>query len=384
VTRAALALALAACTTPTPQIKLKLSRASDQMCPADCAQIPLPCDAMMSIRVIDRDDPTVHHLDQCVSVAPNTKNDVCSLNRINLDSVAIPVRDLAVQIAVFPRAALAVDESGAPVCPNVEYNMSNGLPITQAGAPVLGGQTYYHPGDSIVEVTLGCTDLSAMTAGESCKSPPTSLTATVDDFDTRVPVRAGPQGADRLYVSVGEPRLLDGGYVLNPRDTTALRLDDDPTPQWTASGEPGFNQHACVEVLDDKPSAIASLHCTPVSDPEPLKGFWIKNERLHAILASLGLEGFPAEGLTVGMVVDATANGVPNYTVKAGGANVVYVTDSGVAGGSVTSNTGIFVSRDAPFGTMFNAIGQKPTVPAVGGLVVGKVTVVIVPFAAPQ
>jgi hypothetical protein len=63
---------------------------------------------------------------------------------------------------------------------------------------------------------------------------------------------------------------------------------------------------------------------------------------------------------------------------------VVYVSDDGLVGGSATSKTGIFVSRDAPFGTMFSATGMKPTVPAVGGLVAGKVTIVIVPFAPAQ
>jgi hypothetical protein len=83
------------------------------------------------------------------------------------------------------------------------------------------------------------------------------------------------------------------------------------------------------------------------------------------------------------MVVDATAGGVPNYTIQPSGAgSVVYVAKSGVVGGSATSETGIFASRDAPFGTLFTATGAKRTVPAVGGLVAGKVTLVIVPFAS--
>ena len=388
--RVALALAVAACGTPTPQIKLKLFTGKGQTCKPACADVPLPCNAVMSVRIVDRGNPSIRHLDQCVTVSPDNNNDVCSLNHIVLDQVAIPVQELAVQIAVFPGDQLALDADHNPVCPDVEFNHSNGLPVEQAGAPALGGETDYHPGDSVVDVSLGCTDLSATRAGKSCKNPPAdALTATVIDFNTRVPVKAGAQGdAERLFVSVGEPHLLDGGYVLNPSDAIALKLDDEDTasPRWTAAAEPGFIDNACVEVLEVVPQATASLHCAPVGDPpSDLRGIWIKRDRLRSIVGSLGLSEFPDEGLTVGMVVDGTANGVPNYTVVPSGAgSVVYVSDDGLVGGSATSKTGIFVSRDAPFGTMFSATGVKPTVSAVGGLVAGKVTIVIVPFAPPQ
>ena len=389
--RAALALAVAACGTPTPQIKLHLARTLSQQCMANCADIPLPCNAVMSIRIVDHDDPSIRYLEQCAPVTPDNNYDVCSLNHIVLEQDAIPVHELAVQIAVFPGEALGFTGEGDPVCPDVNFNHANGLPVEEVGAPALGGETFYHPGDSEVDVTLGCTDLSAMRAGKTCKNPTAdALSATVVDFDTRAPVRAGQQGdAERLVVLVGEPHLFDGGYVLNASDTISLKLDaeDTSSPVWTAAAEPAFVDNACVEVLEVGPQgSTASLHCAPVGDPPPeLRGIWIKRDRLRSIVGSLGLSEFPDEGLTVGMVVDGTANGVANYTVKPSGAgSVVYVSDDGLVGGSATSKTGIFVSRDAPFGTMFSATGMKPTVPAVGGLVAGKVTIVIVPFAPAQ
>ena len=45
-----------------------------------------------------------------------------------------------------------------------------------------------------------------------------------------------------------------------------------------------------------------------------------------------------------------------------------------------TSRTGIFISRDAPFGTRFS-VDPNRAVSAVGGLVKGKVTIAILPFA---
>ena len=43
-----------------------------------------------------------------------------------------------------------------------------------------------------------------------------------------------------------------------------------------------------------------------------------------------------------------------------------------------TSKNGIFISRDAPFGTIFSARGPAQMAPAVGGLVAGKVTFVLI------
>jgi hypothetical protein len=376
-----------ACGTPTPQIKLALADppTQEQTCPTDCAKIPLPCNAVMSIRIVDTDDPGSRHIDQCKPVPPDVKNDLCSLNMIDLDAVPLPVRDLDVQIAVFPGSAVTTDPvTGTLVCPDVKFTAASGYPVEQALAPALGGHAYYHPGDSIVKVTLGCTDLSGA-AGEGCKSPAVgSLSATVDDFDTRVPVTVGSQGvADHLFVSIGEPHGFDGGYVLNPRDAIALHLEDSAIPRWTAATAQKFTKYACVEVLEDTPQTIAALRCTRAVDPLPeLAGMRISRDRLQNILKSLQISEFPPEGLTIGMVVDGTANGAADYTVRPSVGSVIYLSQTGAIGGSATSSSGIFVSRDAPFGTMFSASGPSATVPAVGGLVAGKVTLVIVPFAS--
>jgi hypothetical protein len=395
VTRAALslALALAACNTPTPQLTLALAGAGPSSCPDDCAKLPLPCDAVVSIRILDPHDPNdtehpeVIHLTQCERVRMNMKNDVCALNQTNLADVPLPVHDLEIQVAVFPGSAVPTDPAtGALMCPEVSYSQASGFPVTQAPAPALGGQAFYHPGDSQVKVTLGCSDLSAMQAGDSCSAPGrAAVAATVDDFDTRVPVAAGATGvARRLFVSVGEPQLFDGGYVLDPTDVTPLRLDDDDIPRWTSPEAPALSSYGCVEVLEDAPGAVGTLRCLLASDlPDELVGMWLSRERLQGILSALGATAFPDEGITIGMVVDATAGGAPNYTIQpSGGGSVVYVAKDGIVGGSATSETGIFASRDAPFGTMFTASGAKRTVPAVGGLVAGKVTLVIVPFAS--
>lgn len=395
LTAVLVALATTACGTPVPRINLDMSNGSEQSCGGSCSDVDLPCDAVMSIRIVDPDDPynpDKRYLDQCVRVLPDKAYDACSLHTVNLDQTALPVQDLEVQIAVFAGAALAVDpENGDPVCPDVMYSAANGFPVQYGAVPALGGRAYYHPGDEIVRVVLGCTDQSAMNAGVACNNPKNSvLTATVTDFETRVPVLGGPGGvADLLTVSIGEPHSFDGGFVLNPTDAIPLRLDgEEEFPKWSAANAQTFTKYACVQVREDVPQSVATLRCLRAGDPlPPLEGIRLQKSRLQTILGTLGVSPseFPSEGLTIGIVVDAQFNGVENYVVAAMpatagavGGTVTYLSGGPGAPIDMTSKNGIFVSRDAPFGTIFSARGQTQMTPAVGGLVAGKVTFVVI------
>jgi hypothetical protein len=63
---------------------------------------------------------------------------------------------------------------------------------------------------------------------------------------------------------------------------------------------------------------------------------------------------------------------------------VKYLTGQGMLSTTGTSNNGIFVSRDAPFGTMFaTSRPGRPTVTGVGGMVAGKITVVVLQLDNP-
>jgi hypothetical protein len=197
-------------------------------------------------------------------------------------------------------------------------------------------------------------------------------------------VTGGAQGiASNLWVSVGEPHVLEGSYVLSPLDAAALRLEGGQPPKWSATVPSTFNRYACVEVLEDAPQTTASLRCIQASAPvSELKGMRIAKDTLDGILKSLALPRVPEQGITIGMVVDALSRGVSDYVVTpTDGTGVKYLSSGGVLGGSATSANGIFVSQGAPFGTRFTAAGPNATVPAVGGLVEGKVTIVIVPLA---
>lgn len=385
-----------ACSTPTPQIVLDLAGPPTQACLSDlvksCADIPLPCDAVMSIRIVepgtDPDDPKGRYLDQCVPVLPDKGTTICSLNSVSLNPTLIPVRDLAVQIAVFPGSAAHVDlKTGELVCPPVAYSESTGFPIELPSAPALGRQVFYHPGDATVDVKLGCTDAWAMQAGETCHNPAAgAATATVLGFDSQVPVPVGPDGnADDLFVWSGEPHIFDGSYVLHPADVVAMHLDDNGTPHWTGERAQSFKHYACVEVLEDVTQTAATLHCASADDAVgELTGYWIRRETLQPILktaaAVLGDSVLPDAGLTIGLVVDATALGVEGVEVRTSGpAHITYLSKTGI-GNDATFATGVFVSEDAPFGTTFFAPGARPEI---GGLVAGKATIVVLTMGTP-
>ncbi len=385
---AACAAWVCACSTPTPQIVLGL--APPPVCPsAACDSLSLPCGAVMSIRIVEPSDVSKRYLDQCVVVPRNKGYNVCALNMIDLASTPLPVRDLAVQIAVFPGSAVPTNpDNGALMCPDVAYSV-NGFPITQAQAPTYGRQAFYHPGDSIVDVTLGCTDLSAAQAGESCSNPAAgAATATVLGFDTQVPVPVGPDGvAGDLFVWSGEPHSFDGSYALHPTDLVAMQLDDNGTSHWTAKAAQTFDRYACVEVLEDVAQTVATLHCAPAAEASAeLTGYWLPKRLLQPILNAaasvLGGSGLPDAGLTIGLVVDASsALGVQDVAVQINGpGHITYLSGDGTISRDATFANGVFVSDDARFGTTFFAPGARP---AIGGLVAGKATIVVLTTGSP-
>ena len=104
------------------------------------------------------------------------------------------------------------------------------------------------------------------------------------------------------------------------------------------------------------------------------------------VLDALSLSQFPLDGMTVGVVIDG-GTPVGGQVVSAPGATIEYLSsDRSTVGGTMTSggpNGGVFVSRDAPFGTTFltNRLGVTAT--KLGGLIQNKVTVVVLDLSNP-
>ncbi|MBC7977795.1 MAG: hypothetical protein H7138_22680 [Myxococcales bacterium] len=345
----------------------------------------------MGVRIFEPGNYDEPFLEQCDLIPPNRDNNLCAYRTINLKQVELPIKDLEVQVTIYPLSQVTQnDVTKEYTCPPpVSFAAGNNLPFATYPAPALGGRAYYHPGDSEVRVVLGCTDLSAINEDPSCKAKVgTEISATVTDFMTRQPVLDDQEGAHILRVAVGEPRELDTIYVMNPVDEIELSVVKGSDPlRWSAEIDRVFDKHVCLDVLEFGSEVTPVLKCTTVEDAGQLnlRGFRLRRKDLRDILTALdnaNIKPFPDDGLTIGIVLDQTSQGAPDYEVRTDEeGTVTYLSGPTTLGGTRTSTSGIFVSTDAPFGTRFSTAGARPTVSAIGGKVAGKVTLVVLPPA---
>jgi hypothetical protein len=273
----------------------------------------------------------------------------------------------------------------------VEFDATRGFPIAGPINPAFGGRAFYHPGDSETVVTLGCTDVLSVNAPSCIGQSSIDVKATVGDFEN-LPFSVSSTIGDRLAVSIGEPKPFDDGtrtgHVLNSANLAALdRTVVGPTPAWGAGVDLELQSSACIQVLEDGAQTTSSLRCKAVGPTEiqlDLPGVRLPKTTLDQVLGALALVQFPEEGLTVGIVLDNVGAPTSGQTVSSTVGTVEYVNASrtGLVSGA-TSTSGIFVSRDAPYGTIFSTFSIEQTVNAIGGLVDGKVTVVILQFDTP-
>lgn len=398
-------VALGACDTPPLRIVYRMASGPTQSCAPlgfdegaslQCDDVPMPCEAVMNIRILDPADPSAPFVSICELVPRNADKDVCPLVQIDLPDRRLPKQLLEVQVLVWPRTAIEDPVTGALDCRkyDVAFDATLGFPLDHTPAPALGGRGYYHPGDEEVVVTLGCTDLLAVNDPVCTGASTLAATATIDDFETGVSVSRTL--GERLSVAVGEPELNAGAMVfeLNPNDTRRLDLvGSGPTPAWAADIDLDLASAACVEVREDEPQATATLACSRLSEPGVLvddkltmRGVRLSKASLEQILAALMLADVPASGITIGIVLDEAENPLAGYTVTTDPGTVKYLSANrtGLVSGA-TSTSGIFVSEDAPYGSVFSTTRTTPpvqNVSRIGGLVKGKVTIVVLQFSS--
>ena len=390
----AVVVAAAACNNPPLKLVYQVADGASQSCGgSSCSDVKMECDAVLSIRVVDPSRPTVPYISVCEPLARNRNHDLCTLASVDLPTdTELPKQTLEVQVLVWPRSEVIDPATGEIDCTQtaIRFDATNGFPIDQIPTPALGGHAYFHPGDEQTVVTLGCTDLDALNDPVCIGASTVAVTATVDDFDTHVSVSGTVSGipglADRLNVSVGEPRLNPTGtsYVLNPADARGLDLlVPNPTPTWGANVDLMFQQHICLEVLEDGPQATTAVACDPVETPPfDIRGIRLSKATLQQVLTTLGMTTFPDQGMTIGIVLDDLDNPSAGSVVTPTSGTIQYLSADRMALVSgTTSASGVFVSVDAPFGTDFTAVGPLgQTVKKPGGLIDGKVTVVVLQY----
>ena len=422
----ALAVVLGACSVPPLKLQFDVSSALDKSCggATACTGVPMACDAVASIRILDPAQPSAPYLSQCQRIVLDTKKDLCSLAGIDLKQDPLPEQTLQVEVVIYEASQIATDPiTGDLVCPTekegLTFDAATGFPTGTIAmidpadptkmlhpTPAIGGRAFWHPGDDAVTVELACNDLGALNQASCSGSDLLMATATVEDFDQGLTVTAGI--ANLLTVRLGEPKLVPGStdidFALGPADTRPLDRTADVNPAWGASVDLVFDKAACLEVLEDAPMATATVTCKAASATTTsidITGERLAKASLDNILTAIqGTTGMPyslAGGLTVGLVREfdgslSTAAHRITATTPAGDRPMVdYISQNGTTLNDVStdfgmhsSTLGIFLSRDTPFGTKFStADSNGGTLEQIGGLVDGKVTIIVFHLAKP-
>lgn len=409
---AALLLVAACGNSPPFTLEFKVTSGDVQACTTSagtkavsCSDVTMLCDAYVSIRIFAPSDPTAPFIYDCQQLVG--KKDLCSIAAVNLTAPAMPVNEqtLEVDMAVYPKQSLHTGSDGNLECPHELAFGADGFPAPQEPctdpdpancepAPAIGGRAFYHPGDSHTVVSLGCTDLAKLEDPVCAGMSKLAVTASVNDFDTGVSVSSAT--ADNLLVSIGEPTpdATAMGYSLKSTDTRALTLMQNTVPSWSANVDLQLQSSACIEVFEDGAQTTAALTCTNQISATALDlpGVRLAKPTLDGILTALN-KTFPLQGMVVGLALDYLGNPLPGVTITpivpmlAPPAHIQYMAADGMsfpAGQTSTSSKGIWVSTDAAYGTSFIPQGMTMANDGFGGLVAGKVDIVIIQLAPPN
>lgn len=404
----AVAVLLAACSGPPPfTLKFRITDGDIQSCTSasgdkatTCSDVTMLCQGVVSIRIFAPSDPTAPFISACEPLV-GAKNNLCQIGGVNLTAPAMPTKlqDLEVDMLVYRDDELAHDPQGNPICPASAAFGADGFlappapcpePDTCDPAPAVGGRAFYHPGDSETVITLGCADLATLQDPTCAGNKPLTVKASVTDFDTAVSV--SPATADGLLVSIGEPTFDSavGGYVLKSSNTVPLdRTIFTPVPAWGADVDLAPMASACIEVFEDGAQTTAALTCTDsvTSNPLDLPGIRLAKGTLDQVLSAHNETQFPLEGLVVGRALTYLGGPAAGVTITPNNlaTHILYMSDDGMSFSPTgpTTSTGIWISVDAPYGTLFHAQGATVAPDAFGGLIAGKVDVVISQLAPP-
>ena len=106
---ALLAIAAGCSDPPSFALRFRITPNETQKCFSDqgtqattCAEVTMPCDAVVSIRIVPPADPTVPYISVCKAL---TRRDVCGIAGVDLQQpvVAVPQQRLLVQMALYPK-----------------------------------------------------------------------------------------------------------------------------------------------------------------------------------------------------------------------------------------------------------------------------------------
>lgn len=385
-------LVLAACEQPNARLTFTISDNPATNCGStSCRDIPMPCDAVISIRIIDPDDP-VPVKAPCEVLPSSSRKDACPIESATLGDMPLTLKSKTYefQIVVWPRAEVEVlDADGNPTgqydCAkhDVKFDAIYGFPVAQDPAPALGGHAFYHPGDDEIRVELGCPNLESL---KTCiPELDVEFSTSVRYFDTLNLFVQTQQGKD-LSIAVGEPALRDGDavYSLKDDDLHKMKLDESNPfgALFKATFPSDFIDIACVQTFLPIAQSTATVKCSTENVP-PVESslllpysVLLPKATLDGILLAMGTS-FPVNGMTIGVVVDKSFAPLANETVETSSpATIRYLSEDRTnLVAPRTSSNGVFVSTDAEFKTRFSVPGAPEEI---GGRIKNVVTIVVI------
>lgn len=399
----ALGVALAACGPSGDALRLRYTfTAGDEQACLDtegdrvtaCNEVPMTCDAVVLMRIVDPDDPSIVYVDECKDI-PSTlqAHDLCALSRVEFDQSDLPTDRVEIQLAIYaatdlPRMPEPDSGDTVPICPaSVDFSATGFATAANLPEPALAGIAYSTGYDDAVTVELGCYDRGRIDTEECRDENALDVVAQVIDFDTKVSVSSST--ATMTFAYLLEPQLSGNQYVVDQSHSAKLDLDLTDGPVWYGNNlDLHPTQFACLLVQE----ANSTLSCTALSGAPPtqleLTGVRLDASTLADVLSATGLRAVPATGLVVGAVV--TPFNVPAIGARVQdtlGSTIAYLSaDRTSIGGDQITASGLFVSTDArlsdailgPNAWSASSATFDPVTHPVGGLIAGQVTVVII------
>jgi hypothetical protein len=393
----------------TLQIYYSFTHGSEQTCETSagttiesCSDVPMTCDSVALLRILDPDDDRRVYVDQCAPIPNNVTGDtLCPLTRAFGPLDRFPTKRVEIQLAIYPHeipnvAPGITDDpiTHQPVCPTkIDFTSTGFAAPTNEIMPAFAGRAFADGYDNEVTVELGCSDPGLIDTDFCRDENALDVTASVLDFDQQVTVST--DDAQKISVRVGEPRQLLTNWEFDIADTLELPLIVPPGNEWGAINvNVPLVDYACIQALELMGRAVATLNCRTLTAPVPnaldLTGYRVSGTTLNEVFSALGLTELPQGGMVIGIVVNVQT-GLPEEGVTVmddGGSMVEYLSaDRTMVGGTTTSTAGIFIANDAAATFEVDGVANhwratKPTRiqinDPIGGLVNFRLSVVVI------
>jgi hypothetical protein len=354
---------------------------------AACSDYSLACGGRVVVRVFDVEAGAERGNSVCREVTP--AETLCKMEVPDAEIFGVALHRVRISVALWRSGVLPEG-----VCPSQDMFDARGMPRSDfSPQPAFAGAAYFDMREVSEEVVvpLSCTDPAQLEA-EQCQAAEPLVSAQVTDLSSGLPVDEEVAGS--LEVGVGPvrdvPTIPGEQYQIEGSEITDLDPEGGQEPIFTGRVPSTMRGPVCTVVRDSGAESVASATCgeiAPDADEVELPGLLVTRERLDFVLGAMQAR-FPEEGLVIGRVFDHSGQPLAGAVVDGGPDAVVeYVDEEGTGlTTDATSSNGFFLSRDAPYGSIWHARhpdGSREQRALTGGLVRDRVTPILLPMTEP-